>query len=228
MAVSLGIESPLSYSVFSAASAAAAYAILGATSPAPPLAPHAVRKLPTVATRLVVTGEPDESEQGLRRDRHRRRGGRCGRRAQARVRGPVGSAHRRSSGRRGVPLLGLQPQQNTAAPDRGVQPREVSSGVRSYFGPKDRRGRRLREARCDHRAPFGRRPKSIATASRGRGVSRLRTAERRTNSARGLRPGRYHRSRPDGTPCGRRGDRHSSQRAGGTRVSASARGPIGT
>ncbi|BCO42275.1 hypothetical protein MINTM003_31850 [Mycobacterium paraintracellulare] len=35
MAVALGIESPLSYSVFSAASAAAAYAILGATSPAP-------------------------------------------------------------------------------------------------------------------------------------------------------------------------------------------------
>jgi hypothetical protein len=33
MAVSLGMESPLSYSVFSAASAAAAYAILGTTSP---------------------------------------------------------------------------------------------------------------------------------------------------------------------------------------------------
>src|ERR1700758_5061345 len=33
MAVSLGIESPLSYSVFSAASAAAAYAILDTTSP---------------------------------------------------------------------------------------------------------------------------------------------------------------------------------------------------
>ena len=32
MAVSLGMESPLSYSVFSAASAAAAYAILGTTS----------------------------------------------------------------------------------------------------------------------------------------------------------------------------------------------------
>jgi uncharacterized membrane protein YphA (DoxX/SURF4 family) len=32
MAVSLGIESPLSYSVFSAASAAAAYAILGSTT----------------------------------------------------------------------------------------------------------------------------------------------------------------------------------------------------
>jgi uncharacterized membrane protein YphA (DoxX/SURF4 family) len=33
MAVSLGVESPLSYSVFSAASAAAAYAVLGTTSP---------------------------------------------------------------------------------------------------------------------------------------------------------------------------------------------------
>jgi hypothetical protein len=33
MAVFLGVESPLSYSVFSAASAAAAYAILGTTSP---------------------------------------------------------------------------------------------------------------------------------------------------------------------------------------------------
>ncbi|MGY4646359.1 hypothetical protein ACVWWN_000155 [Mycobacterium sp. URHB0021] len=33
MAVSLGVESPLSYSVFSAASAAAAYAILGTSSP---------------------------------------------------------------------------------------------------------------------------------------------------------------------------------------------------
>ena len=33
MAVSLGMESPLSYSVFSAASAAAAYALLGTTSP---------------------------------------------------------------------------------------------------------------------------------------------------------------------------------------------------
>jgi uncharacterized membrane protein YphA (DoxX/SURF4 family) len=33
MAVSLGMESPLSYSVFSAASAAAAYAVLGTTSP---------------------------------------------------------------------------------------------------------------------------------------------------------------------------------------------------
>jgi uncharacterized membrane protein YphA (DoxX/SURF4 family) len=33
MAISLGMESPLSYSVFSAASAGAAYAILGTTSP---------------------------------------------------------------------------------------------------------------------------------------------------------------------------------------------------
>jgi hypothetical protein len=33
MAVSLGVESPLSYSVFSAASAAAAYAVLAATAP---------------------------------------------------------------------------------------------------------------------------------------------------------------------------------------------------
>lgn len=35
MAVSLGMESPLSYSVYSAASAAAAYAILGTISPPP-------------------------------------------------------------------------------------------------------------------------------------------------------------------------------------------------
>src|SRR4030095_558558 len=35
MAVSLGMESPLSYSVFSAASGAAAYAILGEASPSP-------------------------------------------------------------------------------------------------------------------------------------------------------------------------------------------------
>jgi hypothetical protein len=33
MAVSLGVEAPLSYSVYSAASAAAAYAVLGTTSP---------------------------------------------------------------------------------------------------------------------------------------------------------------------------------------------------
>ncbi|OHT82739.1 MauE/DoxX family redox-associated membrane protein [Mycobacteroides saopaulense] len=35
MAISLGLEAPLSYSVFTAASAAAAYAILGETSPSP-------------------------------------------------------------------------------------------------------------------------------------------------------------------------------------------------
>lgn len=35
MAISLGVEAPLSYSVFSAASAAAAYAILGTMSPSP-------------------------------------------------------------------------------------------------------------------------------------------------------------------------------------------------
>lgn len=35
MAVALGLEAPLSYSVFSAASAAAAYAVLGTTSPPP-------------------------------------------------------------------------------------------------------------------------------------------------------------------------------------------------
>ncbi len=42
MAVSLGMESPLSYSVFSAASAAAAYAILGTTSPPTPHTPGAL------------------------------------------------------------------------------------------------------------------------------------------------------------------------------------------
>jgi hypothetical protein len=50
MAISLGMESPLSYSVFSAASAAAAYAILGTTSrphttDRTPLAPYRVRAL---------------------------------------------------------------------------------------------------------------------------------------------------------------------------------------
>jgi hypothetical protein len=35
MAISLGVASPLGYSVFSAASAAAAYAVLGTTSPSP-------------------------------------------------------------------------------------------------------------------------------------------------------------------------------------------------
>jgi uncharacterized membrane protein YphA (DoxX/SURF4 family) len=60
MAVSLGIESPLSYSVFSAASAAAAYAILGTTSQPhttenhTPLAPYPVRTLQTVASRLMA------------------------------------------------------------------------------------------------------------------------------------------------------------------------------
>jgi hypothetical protein len=54
MAMSLGIESPLSYNVFSAASAAAAYAILGTTPP--PHSPGAVsdadarnRRRPTLA-----------------------------------------------------------------------------------------------------------------------------------------------------------------------------------
>jgi hypothetical protein len=46
MAVSLGLESPLSYSVFSAASAAAAYAILGTTSP-----PHTPGALSSPDTR---------------------------------------------------------------------------------------------------------------------------------------------------------------------------------
>jgi hypothetical protein len=52
MGISLGIESPLSYNVFSAASAAAAYAILGTTSP-----PHTPGAVPGVG-RLVVTDEP--------------------------------------------------------------------------------------------------------------------------------------------------------------------------
>ncbi len=64
MAVSLGIETPLSYSVFSAASAAAAYAILGTTSPSRTTGPHSVRKLPTVVSRLVVTGEPRPNTVG--------------------------------------------------------------------------------------------------------------------------------------------------------------------
>jgi hypothetical protein len=42
MAVSLGMESPLSYSVFSAASAAAAYAILGTTSPPHDVCAHSL------------------------------------------------------------------------------------------------------------------------------------------------------------------------------------------
>jgi hypothetical protein len=64
MGISLGIESPLSYNVFSAASAAAAYAILGTTSP--PHTPGAVfdpdarnRRKPGVG-RLVVTDEPNK------------------------------------------------------------------------------------------------------------------------------------------------------------------------
>ncbi|TDZ77825.1 MauE/DoxX family redox-associated membrane protein [Mycobacteroides salmoniphilum] len=44
MAVSLGVEAPLSYSVFSAASAAAAYAILGPTSPS-----HTIRSQESAA-----------------------------------------------------------------------------------------------------------------------------------------------------------------------------------
>jgi uncharacterized membrane protein YphA (DoxX/SURF4 family) len=51
MALSLGMESPLSYSVFSAASAAAAYAILGTTSP-----PHTTD---STLTRRVVPTQAD-------------------------------------------------------------------------------------------------------------------------------------------------------------------------
>jgi uncharacterized membrane protein YphA (DoxX/SURF4 family) len=51
MALSLGMESPLSYSVFSAASAAAAYAILGTTSP-----PHTTD---SALTRRVVPTQAD-------------------------------------------------------------------------------------------------------------------------------------------------------------------------
>ena len=60
MAVSLGLESPLSYSVFSAASAAAAYAILGTTSP-----PH------TTDTTHLVRSAPDGLEPCLRRQDYR-------------------------------------------------------------------------------------------------------------------------------------------------------------
>jgi uncharacterized membrane protein YphA (DoxX/SURF4 family) len=61
MAVSLGLESPLSYSVFSAASAAAAYAILGTTSP-----PHTAGALSSPNTRnrrslLMAEARVDES-----------------------------------------------------------------------------------------------------------------------------------------------------------------------
>jgi hypothetical protein len=51
MAVSLGVESPLSYSVFSAASAAAAYSILGTTSAPQPLKPHTLGALSSPDTR---------------------------------------------------------------------------------------------------------------------------------------------------------------------------------
>ncbi len=51
MAVSLGVETPLSYSVFSAASAAAAYAILGTTSP-----PHTTDALSGLAEARVDEG----------------------------------------------------------------------------------------------------------------------------------------------------------------------------
>jgi len=50
MAVSLGMESPLSYSVFSAASAAAAYAVLGTTSP-----PHTTDGVKTIGLSAVVS-----------------------------------------------------------------------------------------------------------------------------------------------------------------------------
>ena len=59
MAVSLGMESPLSYSVFSAASGAAAYAILGAASPSPtaeatPVAPNVPGSAKKVRSRLTA------------------------------------------------------------------------------------------------------------------------------------------------------------------------------
>lgn len=57
MAASLGVESPLSYSVFSAASAAAAYAILGTTSP---------RHTPGASSsRLMTRREPVRCNGGL-------------------------------------------------------------------------------------------------------------------------------------------------------------------
>jgi len=55
MAVSLGIEAPLSYSVFSAASAAAAYVILGTTSP-----PHTTDT--THPLRLTQSGHSEPSQ----------------------------------------------------------------------------------------------------------------------------------------------------------------------
>ncbi len=54
MAVSLGVESPLSYSVFSAASAAAAYAVLGTTLAPPTLAAYPDRTIETVASRRMA------------------------------------------------------------------------------------------------------------------------------------------------------------------------------
>ncbi|MDV6978036.1 hypothetical protein R4F53_07750 [Mycobacterium intracellulare] len=72
MAVSLGAESPLSYSVFSAASGAAAYAVLDTTSSphttAASSSPANRRKLTVTAanrlSRVVVTGEPFPSRPG--------------------------------------------------------------------------------------------------------------------------------------------------------------------
>lgn len=64
MAVFLGIEAPLSYSVFSAASAAAAYAILGMSSSSHTTGPDSVRQLPTVVSRLVVRGESRPNTAG--------------------------------------------------------------------------------------------------------------------------------------------------------------------
>jgi uncharacterized membrane protein YphA (DoxX/SURF4 family) len=75
MAVSLGVESPLSYSVFSAASAAAAYSILGTT--APPHTPDALsspdtrnRRKPTLtaANPLSRFGRPLTSHLTIRRE----------------------------------------------------------------------------------------------------------------------------------------------------------------
>jgi uncharacterized membrane protein YphA (DoxX/SURF4 family) len=60
MAVSLGVETPLSYSVFSAASAAAAYAILGTTSPPTPHTPGALATLDTRNRRMPTDGDPTE------------------------------------------------------------------------------------------------------------------------------------------------------------------------
>jgi hypothetical protein len=62
MAVSLGLESPLSYSVFSAASAAAAYAILGTTSP-----PHTTETA-TRPWRLIQSRHSIESVRSARMD----------------------------------------------------------------------------------------------------------------------------------------------------------------